>query len=270
MRLIQLDSWDLAIAALFVGLLAGLSWRGRLQIARPLLVSTTRMVVQLALVGFVLEALFSFVSFPAVALMACVMLLAAGREVQARQRRRLRGWWGYGVGTFAMFSSAFTAMTFTLLALIQADPWYQPQYAIPLLGMLLGNTMTGVALTLERLTEGAWAQRDVIEARLMLGHSWQEALSTVRRESLRSGLIPTVNAMAAAGIVSLPGMMTGQILAGSPPSEAVKYQILIFLLIASGTGFGSFLANWMAARRLFDERGRLRLDRLRPIDRSAT
>ena len=87
----------------------------------------------------------------------------------------------------------------------------------------------------------------------------------MRRDAMRAGLIPMLNAMAAAGIISLPGMMTGQILAGSPPWEAVKYQILIMFLIATGTGFGTLLAVSLGARRLFDDRHRLRLDRLRPI-----
>ena len=73
----------------------------------------------------------------------------------------------------------------------------------------------------------------------------------------------TVNAMAAAGLVSLPGMMTGQILAGNPPEEAVKYQVLIMFMIAAGTGFGVVVATQLGAARLFDERSRLRLDRLR-------
>ena len=97
----------------------------------------------------------------------------------------------------------------------------------------------------------------------MLGASWSEAISDIRRTSTRSAMIPTINAMAAAGLVSLPGMMTGQILAGNPPFEAVKYQILIMFTIASGTGFGALIALRMGARRLFDERHRLRLDRLR-------
>ena len=106
-------------------------------------------------------------------------------------------------------------------------------------------------------------KRLVIEARLMLGQDWKEAIGDIRRESIRSGLIPIINAMAVAGVVSLPGMMTGQILAGSPPLEAVKYQILIMFLIASGTGFGTIMAVWIGSRRLFDKRQRLRLDRLR-------
>ena len=96
----------------------------------------------------------------------------------------------------------------------------------------------------------------------MLGWNWSRAISDIRQDSIRTGLMPIINAMAAAGIVSLPGMMTGQILAGSPPMEAVKYQILIMFLITAGTGFGTFVAVWFGSRRLFDERERLRLDRL--------
>jgi len=151
-----------------------------------------------------------------------------------------------------------------LTVVVQPDPWYRPQYAIPLLGMFLGNTMTSVTLALDRLTESAWQQRALIEARLMLGEKAPQALSDIRRAAVRSGLIPIINAMAAAGVVSVPGMMTGQILAGSPPSLAVKYQIMIMFGITVGSGFGTFAAVLLASRRLFDNRQRLRLDRLRP------
>ena len=97
----------------------------------------------------------------------------------------------------------------------------------------------------------------------MLGYDWHGAIADIRRDALRSGLIPIVNAMTTAGIVSLPGMMTGQILAGAPPVEAVKYQILIMFLIAVGTGLGTLAAVVIGSRRLFDDRQRLCLDRLR-------
>jgi putative ABC transport system permease protein len=87
-------------------------------------------------------------------------------------------------------------------------------------------------------------------------------MSGIVREAVRTGLIPIINAMAAAGIVSLPGMMTGQILAGIPPVEAVKYQILIMFLIAGGTGLGLLSAVYGGVYRLSDNRHRLRLDRL--------
>jgi putative ABC transport system permease protein len=96
----------------------------------------------------------------------------------------------------------------------------------------------------------------------MLGQTAKTAIQPQLKEAARAGMIPMINAMAAAGIVSLPGMMTGQILAGSPPMEAVSYQILIMFIVSAGTGFGTLLALTWLSRSLFDERQRLRLDRL--------
>lgn len=261
--MIQLDATDLGIAAVLVVLLALLSARLQRSLAIQILVAAARTTVQLLLVGLVLKALFGTAHPGWVALMALFMLLVAGREVTARQERRLRGGWSFGVGTLSMFLSSFAVTLFALAVIIGNQPWYAPQYAIPLLGMLLGNTMSGVAIAMDRLTQTAWRQRAEIEARLMLGRSAREALRDYKREAVRAGLIPIINAMATAGLVSLPGMMTGQILAGAPPVEAVKYQILIMFLIAVGTGLGTLGAVAIASRRLFDERQRLRLDRLR-------
>jgi putative ABC transport system permease protein len=262
MQVIDLAWWQLGLAALMVLALAVCTHLARLGVSKSLTVAAVRTVVQLALIGLVLEALFAVAALQWVALMALAMLLIAGREVMARQKRRLSGGWAFGIGTISMFISSFTVTVLTLVAIIGPQPWYTPQYAIPLLGMMLGNTMTGVALSLDRLTDSVWRQRALIEGRLMLGQTWQEAIGDVRRDAMRSGMIPTINAMAAAGVVSLPGMMTGQILAGSPPALAVKYQILVMFTITAGTGFGTLAAVAAGSRRLFDERERLRLDRL--------
>jgi putative ABC transport system permease protein len=260
--MITLDVLDLGLASLLVLAMATLSWRMQLGLGGHLLVAAARTVVQLLLIGLVLKALFAHVDLLWVTGTALVMLLAAGREVMARQQRRFTGCWGFGMGTGAMFVSSFAITVLALLTMVGTQPWYDPQYAIPLLGMLLGNTMSGIALALDRLTQTAWQQRAIIEQRLMLGATRTEAIAVIRREAMRSGMMPIINAMSAAGIVSLPGMMTGQILAGSPPVEAVKYQILIMFLISAGTGFGVSAALWLASRRLFDERHRLRLDKL--------
>lgn len=263
MGVISLTPLDLTLAALLVLALALLSYAANLGLTRSVLVSATRTAVQLLLVGFVLRALFQSERLSWLVALAVVMLLVAGREVLARQVRPLAGGWAFSIGALSMSLSSFSVAVFALVLIIGPSPWYQPQYAIPLLGMLLGNTMTGVALGMGRFTEWAHREKNVIEARLLLGQTRTEATSDLRRESVRTGLIPIINAMAAAGVVSLPGMMTGQILAGSPPVEAVKYQIMILFLIAGGTGFGVLCSVWLTARRLFDERHRLRLDRLR-------
>jgi putative ABC transport system permease protein len=261
--MIVLSIADLAIAATLVLLLALLSLRMHPDLGRQLVFATLRTAIQLSLIGLVLKVLFENVSLLWVTLMASVMLLIAGREVMVRQERRFRGWWGYAVGTFSMFVSSFVVTIFALTVILGDDPWYTPQYAIPLLGMLLGNTMNGISIAMDRLTQTAWEQARTIEARLMLGERADEAIADIRRQAIRSGMIPIINAMAAAGVISLPGMMTGQILAGAPPLDAVKYQILIMFLIAAGTGLGTLAAIAVGARHLFDARQRLCLDRLR-------
>ncbi|MGB5834714.1 MAG: iron export ABC transporter permease subunit FetB [Thiohalocapsa sp.] len=264
MSLISLGPFDLALAAGLVLLLAALSWWLHLGVERRILIAAARSTVQLVLLGLVLKVLFETTDPLLIGLLALVMVSVAGWEVMARQKRRFGGPWGYGIGALSMFLSSFSITVLALTVIIGVDPWYQPQYLIPLLGMLLGNTMSGIAIAMDGLTRQAFDGRASIEARLLLGATWSEAIADIRRDALRSGLIPIVNAMASAGIVSLPGMMTGQILAGSPPMEAAKYQLLIMFLVSAGTGLGSVAAVWIGSRRLFDERERLRLDRLAP------
>ena len=263
MTVVSLTPLDLTLAAGCIVILALLSMRMRLGMTRQIIIAALRTTVQLLLIGLVLRTLFSHVHLGWIGIMATVMLLAAGREVMGRQKRKFKGFWGFGVGTLSMFISSFTLTVLALNVIISVEPWYLPQYAVPLLGMMLGNTMSGIAIGLDRLTATAWDKRTVIEGRLMLGSTWSQAINAIRKDSIRSGLIPIINSMMAAGLVSLPGMMTGQILGGNPPMEAVKYQILIMFLIAGGTGLGTITAVWLGSRRLFDARQRLRLDRLR-------
>lgn len=128
--------------------------------------------------------------------------------------------------------------------------------------MILGNTMTGISLGLDVLTNGVVRERAAVEACLALGGTRYQALLPVIRDALRSGFMPTINGMAAIGLVSLPGMMTGQILAGVEPVDAVKYQLLVMFLIAGGTGLGKLAAVIGGGRLLTDHRHRLRLDRI--------
>lgn len=263
MTYIRLDYVDIATAALLIGVNAALSMAYDLGLVRRLVVAALRMVVQLLLVGLVLVGLFEAASPLLTAAVVAVMVAFAGYEVTARQTRTFTAWWLPGIGASSMLVAGVTVTLIALTTQVRPEPWHDPRYAIPLLGMVLGNAMTGVSVGLERLLSAAARERAAIEARLSLGHSFAEATSGLRRDAVRSGLIPTINSMSAAGIVFLPGMMTGQILAGVEPVQAVKYQILIMFLIAGGTGLGVVVAVVAASRRLTDDRHRLRLDRLR-------
>jgi putative ABC transport system permease protein len=259
---ISLGYSDLALAALLVALNAALSIWLALKLERQILIATARMVVQLSLLGLVLKTLFSYVSPLFTGLAALAMILFAGREVLARQERRLKGWWGYGVGTSGILFAGTAVTIFALTTQVQPEPWFHPRYALPLLGMILGNTMTGVALGLNTLSSLVGRDRAAIEAQLSLGAKIFDAMRPVMREATRSGLMPIINSMSATGLVFLPGMMTGQILSGIEPFEAIKYQILIMFLIAGGTGLGLVFAVYAAVARLSDSRHRLRIDRL--------
>ncbi|MBI5062540.1 MAG: ABC transporter permease, partial [Desulfatitalea sp.] len=159
MSVVTLSPLDLSLAAGLVVLVALLSYFLRLRLERQIIIAAARTTVQLMLVGLVLKALFSHVHLGWIVVVASIMLLAAGREVLVRQKRRFAGLWGFGLGTFSMFISSFTITILTLTVLIGPVPWYEPQYAVPLLGMLLGNTMNGIAIGLDRLTSSAWDQR---------------------------------------------------------------------------------------------------------------
>ncbi|MGB7182725.1 MAG: iron export ABC transporter permease subunit FetB [Burkholderiaceae bacterium] len=259
---VQLSYWDVGLASVFLVLNALLSVWLRLGLERQIVVSATRMVVQLFLVGLVLRTVFAIGSVWPTLLVACVMAGFAAFEIRARQSRRLSGLWGFSLGGGAMLLAGSVVTLSALMVQIQPQPWWSPQYAIPLFGMILGNTMTGISLGLDSLQESLYRDRRAVEAQLMLGRSRWRAVQPATRRALRGGFTPIINAMAATGVVSLPGMMTGQILAGVDPREAVKYQLLVMFLICGATGLGVIAAVFASAWRLTDKRDRLRLDRM--------
>ncbi|MCH7942965.1 MAG: iron export ABC transporter permease subunit FetB [Proteobacteria bacterium] len=265
MTTVTLDAFDLALAALLVVLNAGLSFRLGLALEKPLLVAAVRTAVQLFLVGFVIKALFALASPLWTGLMVMVMVLAAGYEVHARQTRRFTGVWAYGLGTLSVAAGAGLVTLLALVVVVQPEPWYHPRYAIPLLGMILGNAMTAVSLALDSLATAAARERVGIEARLALGADRATALRSVSHEALRTGMMPIINAMSAAGVIALPGMMTGQILAGVDPVDAVQVQIAVMYLVLGSVATTTVVIALGVSRRLFTTDHRLvRIDRPAP------
>jgi len=259
---VPLDLPDLGLAATLLVVNGVISLAFRLGLERSFAIAAARMVVQLAIVGLALKFIFEVNSPLWTALFALVMLAAAAYEVGARQERRIRGWRALTLGAATPFCAGLVATLFATAIVIGPDPWYAPRYVLPILGMMLGNALSGTSLVLDAVTQGAVRERNAIEARLALGATRFEALDGVLRRALTTGLMPILTAMAATGVVTLPGMMTGQILAGIEPVAAAKYQVMIMFLIAGATGLAVVLAGLGAVLLLTDERHRLRLDRL--------
>lgn len=247
---IELSYLQVGLAALLLLLNGGLSVLLRLHLERRLLVAGVRTVGQLLLLGAVLQWVFSLRRWYLVLCLMLLMSLVAGTEAVRRSRRRYRGIWVNSI--VSMWVSSWLITAVALFGIVDVEPWYSPQYAIPLLGMILGNTLNGISLGLDRLSEELTVRRSEVEELLALGaRSWEAARGAVR-EAVRVGMTPILNSMMVVGVVSLPGMMTGQLLAGVDPAQAVKYQVVIMFLIASGTGLGTVAVVLLSYRRLFN------------------
>ena len=221
----------------------------RLQLERSMGIAAVRMVVQLLLVGLVMDWIFSRQHPWLILLMAVVMASIAAASASSRPKLRYPGiYWNCLISILA---SSFLVTGLALTGIFQLQPWFTPQYLIPLLGMVLGNTLNGISLALDRFLDDLQKQRDLVETRLCLGASAWEASHDLLRSALRTGLIPSINSMAVMGVVSLPGMMTGQILAGAEPMSAVRYQIVVMLMLAASVAIGCLILVGTTYRRCF-------------------
>lgn len=262
--ILPLSNFDLLLAALFVVAAGVTSLSLGLRLERRLAWASVRTVVQLLLVGYVLRWVFDVRSVWLVLAMAAVMLLVAAQSAVARTQTRFAGLWLRALVTLT--ATGLLTTTVVTGVIVGAKPWYQPQYFIPLLGMVLGNGLNGVSLCLDALLDALRRQRDEIEMELALGATRWEAARDKIADAVRRGMIPIINSMMVVGVVSLPGMMTGQILAGADPLVAVRYQIVVMFMVAGATALGCVGAALLAYRRLFTSEHRLDVDALRPAE----
>lgn len=263
MNAISLSATDLLLSAALVVLDGVLSIALSLNLHRQLGIAAVRMVVQLLAIGYVLKLVFSLNSPAATLGIVVIMILVAGREVSARPERRFADRSNLALGAGSVALATVVTVLFALTTAIRPHPWFAPRYAIPLAGIILGNVLNAGSLTLDGFLSSIWKDRPAVEAQLALGVTYWKAVSDLLRSAMRRGLLPIINQMSAAGIVTLPGIMTGQILAGLDAIEAVKYQILLMFLLTGGSGLAAVSIAYLAAWRLTDDRQRLRLDRLR-------
>ena len=223
----------------------------RLGLERTLAIASVRTIAQLTLIGLVLEWVFSADRWYIVLLLAAVMTITAGVAAANRVERRYGGLvWDAIV---AVWASSWLTTAYVLLVVLQKGAkWYEPQYLAPLLGMVLGNSLTGISLGVGSLTDSFHARRGEVETLLTLGATRWEAARAAVQHAVRTGMIPIINAMMVVGIVSLPGMMTGQILSGTAPIDAVKYQIVVMFMITSATAMGTVGSVLLSYRRLLN------------------
>ena len=249
----DLSYGSVVIAAVLIVINGGISLALRLDLERRLFLASLRTIVQLLAVGLLLEWIFRQ-DYWAIVSWMLVMSVIAGLSAVGRVDRRYAGMRLDSLAAVMISSWLLTAIA--LSAIIAPGVWKDrpAQYAIPLLGMILGNTLNGISLGLDRLTQHLAQERELIEMRLTLGATRWEAARDAVRQAVRTGMVPIINSMMVVGLVSLPGMMTGQLLSGVSPVAAVKYQIVIMFLIAAGTATGTILVVLLGYRRMFNAR----------------
>lgn len=249
-----IGAFELAMATLFIVAAGVLSLALSLGLTRSLIVATIRTYAQLLALGIALRWVFQNESPILISGILLAMILASVRVLLGRVKTGPPGL--FAPAFWGMFVSA-TTVTFAVTALIvQVKPWYRAQYVLPIAGMILGNAMTGISLALERSFSDMERRVDEVWMQIALGAGpWEAALPSIRT-ALTAGLIPTINSMCAVGIVSIPGMMTGQILSGVDPEIAARYQIVVMLMLSAATAIGSMLAVLFAFGKAFDADGR--------------
>jgi putative ABC transport system permease protein len=254
--IVDLAWLDLVLAAGLLAIAGGISrWQG-LGLGRDFLVGGVRTVVQLVLVGYVLVYIFALDRWYLVVAALLLMLLVATWTAVDRQPQPSRTL--LGITGAAMLVGSGLTLAYVGAVVVRMDPWYNPRYLIPLFGMIVGNAMNAAALAAERLHGEMQGRRGEVEAYLALGAAPERAAREPVRRALLASLIPTINGLMVVGIVSLPGMMTGQILAGASPLLAVRYQIVVMFMLASSVAITAALVTLWYRRTFFTEAEQLR------------
>jgi putative ABC transport system permease protein len=228
-NLISLNTLDLVLCLGMIGIAIALSLWQKLGLEKQLAYSSVRSLMQLIAIGYILDLVFAIDNGLVVLGILGIMMAIAAVVTRNRIDQKLQGLLPTVVLSL-LASSAFT-LGYVILLIVQPEQWYEPQYIIPLAGMLFGNAMNGASLAGDRLVHTINQNRLEIETHLCLGATPKQAITNYQREAIRTGLIPTLNNMVVMGLVSLPGMFTGQVLGGSNPLDAASYQILIIFAI---------------------------------------
>lgn len=243
--------WSLAFTLVFVVVVAFISMWQRLELERDLLIGAVRAAVQLMAVGYILQWVFHTEAWPAILLMLFIMMAVAAYNAA----KKGKGLPGIHIRVFAAILLS-EVVTVGLMLLIRIIP-PTAQYVIPISGMVIGNAMVNAGLLLNRLQAEVSARREEIEVWLSLGATPRQAGYAVLKAAVKASMIPSIDAMKTVGLVQLPGMMTGQILAGASPVQAVKYQILIVYSLAAAAAVGSIALGVLCLSLFFNRHAQL-------------
>lgn len=236
-------AWSLLLIA---AVLALSRWQG-LGMERKVLIGCLRTIVQLMAIGFVLGWIIQSADWRLVLAASLLQLLAAAWISGSLVSPPMRG--SRQLALVALAPAYIAILSLLLVAVIRPQPWWDPRIVLPLGGMLLGNAVTAVALAINRFNSDLVSRQDLVLARLALGVPWAAAVREERNAAAGAAILPIVSALLTVGLVALPGMMTGQIIAGIHPLAAVRYQIVVMFMIAAVIALATTITMWLLVRR---------------------
>jgi len=250
--IIDLTFWQVALAYIFVLIVLIIVRIRRIGREKEILIASIRMTLQLILTGYVLVYVFQnpspWITAGIILLMEFFAINTIYKKFKSKLSNPLKR-----VIALSISIGTLTCLLYFLLIVIRIAPWYEPQYFVPIAGMLIGNSMTGISLGVQSLLEGMTTQKNLVEEALILGATPQSATRNIINHAFDAAIMPTINSMVGMGIVFLPGMMTGQILSGTSPTTAIAYQIAIMLGILGAVSLTVIVMLQLGYRTFFNE-----------------
>jgi len=222
--------------------------------SKLLIVASIRMTIQLTLAGFIItylfqnpHPLFTILYLVVMVSFAIRRVLSMNKDINVKFKLIIAG------------SLAISGLLITVffICIVVGESFFNPQYAIPISGMIMGNAMTGVNLGIKTFLESIKGQKIKMEALLNVGVTPQKILLPFVKQALETALLPTMNAMLGMGVVSLPGMMTGQILSGIAPNTAILYQIAIMIAICTVVCLSVFSSLYFGYKTFYNKKNQI-------------
>jgi putative ABC transport system permease protein len=257
MSYVEIPLWRLSVALGLILLAIVVSRRTRLGLESDLALGAVRAAIQLIAIGYFLLLLFKHEQPAWVLMTLSVMLLVAAVTSAGRVEHGPGRWALFPYALAAIASGAAVALIPVFVLVVPPKPWFEARYLVPIGGMMLSSAMNVVAQVFERLFSQVHTDAAGIEQMLALGASPQQATRRHVRSAVRAAMIPTINGLMTVGLVALPGMMTGQIVSGTAPEQAVRYQIVIMYQMVAVTAVAAVLAATFGRRLLFTKRAQL-------------
>ncbi len=258
MERIDISLFGLATLPVAILVMVLLSYGLKLDLGKRIVIAFARMALQLSLVGVYLKFIFQ-INSPAIN-MAWIIIMIAIANVNILKNAGLNSKRLFLSGFGALSAAMLITMAWFIIAVISPTPIYDAKYFIPIAGMILGNCLRANIVTLEKFFSSIMENEKTLLVYLTMGATLKEAVRPYSREAIKVALAPGISSVAAMGLISLPGMITGQILGGALPVTAVKYQISIMVAIFLASMISAILNIALTLKVAFNERGILEKD----------